>query len=140
MKKEVSDMIIRLLESSKISFIGSVDDCGFPAIKAMLAPRAREGYKTIYYSTNTSSLRVAQFRQNPKASVYFCDPEYFWGVMFKGEMEVIEDQRMKDMLWENGDERYYPQGKTDPDYCVLKFTSTSGRFYNGECTQTFEVE
>lgn len=140
MKKETSDMIIRLLESSKVSFIGSVDTEGFPTIKAMLAPRAREGFKTIYYSTNTSSLRVSQFRDNPKASVYFCDPEYFWGVMLQGEMEVLEEARLKEMLWQNGDERYYPLGKTDPDYCVLKFTAKSGRFYNGERSENFEIE
>ena len=25
---------------------------------------------------------------------------------------------------------YYPEGKTDPDYCVIKFTSSKIRYYS----------
>ena len=32
----------------------------------------------------------------------------------------------KQMIWLEGDTMYYPQGVTDPDYCVLKFTAEKG--------------
>ena len=57
-EKTIGNMIDKL----KIAFLGSVDEEGFPNVKAMLQPRKREGIKTIYLSTNTSSMRVAQFR------------------------------------------------------------------------------
>ena len=44
-------------------------------------------------------------------------------------MEVLTDAASKEMIWREGDTEYYPLGVTDPDYCVLKFTASSGRFY-----------
>ena len=47
----------------------------------------------------------------------------------KGKMEVLTDQETKNMIWERGDTMFYKKGVTDPDYCVLKFSATSGRYY-----------
>jgi general stress protein 26 len=35
---------------------------------------------------------------------------------------------------------YYPQGVTDPDYCVLRFTAQSGRYYTNFSSQDFIIE
>ena len=50
--------------------------------------------------------------------------------MLRGTVEVLTDSASKEMIWEDGDTMYYKEGVTDPDYCVLKFTATSGRFYS----------
>jgi len=128
-----------LIDKQSVSFIASVDEEGFPNMKAMLQPRKRDGIKTIWFSTNTSSMRVAQYRQNPKASVYFVDKRFYRGVMLKGTMEVLEDAQSKEMIWRMGDTMYYPKGVTDPDYCVLKFTAQSGRYYASFKSEDFEV-
>ena len=128
-----------IIDKQKLCYISSVDKDGFPNTKAMLQPRKRLGIKEIYFSTNTSSQKVESFRNNPKACVYFCDSRFFRGVMLKGTVEVIEDQEIKDMIWRNGDTMYYPQGKTDPDYCVLKLTVISGRYYSNFKSEDFEV-
>lgn len=115
------ERIVSLVSRAPNALIGSVDEEGYPNVKAMLPPRKREGLERIYFSTNTSSQRVTQFRENPKASLYFYDPNSFQGVMLKGEMEVVEEFKYKEMLWQAGDKIYYPLGVTDPDYCVLIF-------------------
>lgn len=38
----------------------------------MLRPRKRAGLKEFYFSANTSSMRVKQYLENPRAPVYFC--------------------------------------------------------------------
>lgn len=80
-----------LVDRQAVAFIGSVDAEGFPNMKAMLAPRVREGLEVFYFTTNTSSMRAAQYRRNPKAAVYFCDGASFEGLMLRGTMEVLED-------------------------------------------------
>ncbi len=50
--------------------------------------------------------------------------------MLKGIVEILENQEIKDELWQMGDIMYYKKGKTDPDYCVIKFTSISARYYS----------
>jgi general stress protein 26 len=127
------------VEKSTRSFIGSVDDGGYPNMKVMLSPREHIGVKEFYFTTNTHSMRVKQYQKNPKACIYFFDARFFRAVMFKGKMEVIQDQATKDRIWRDGDDRYYSLGVTDPDYCVLHFTSESGRFYENFGTEDFTV-
>lgn len=130
----------RLIDKQGVSFIGSISTDGFPNIKAMLPPRKREGIKTIYFTTNTSAMRTAQYQENPKACVYFCDRRFYRGVMLTGTMEVLVDSESKEMIWREGDTMYYPKGVTDPDYCVLRFTAESGRFYSSFKSESFSVE
>jgi general stress protein 26 len=140
MIKNVEQTIGNLIDRQSVSFISSVDDQGFPNTKAMLPPRKREGIRTFYFTTNTSSMRVAQYRENFKACIYFCDRRYFRGVMLKGTVEVLEDPASKEMIWQEGDTLYYPKGVTDPNYCVLKFTAQSGRYYSDLHSETFDLE
>lgn len=132
--------ISNLIDNADVSFIGSVGEDGFPNMKAMLPPRKKEGIKYFYFTTNTSSMRVRQFKANNKACIYFCDKRIFKGVMLKGTMEVLEDSASKEMIWHDGDTLYYPLGVTDPDYCVLKFTAQTGRFYSDFSSKSFDVE
>ena len=140
MMKNAEQTIGNLIDKQGVSFISSVDKDDFPNTKAMLPPRKREGIKTIYFTTNTSSMRVAQYRKNPKACIYFCDKRFFRGVMLKGTMEVLEDKTSKEMIWREGDTMYYPLGVTDPDYCVLKFSAQSGRYYSNFSSESFAIE
>lgn len=137
--QKAEQLIAELFEGQNLSFIGSVDENGFPQIRAMLRPRKREGIRRIYFSTNTPTNKVRHFRENPKACVYFCDPDGFRGALLTGSMEVLEEQSYKDMLWREGDELYYPLGVTDPDYCALRFTAETGRIYQNFQSIDFSV-
>ena len=140
MLRDAAKTLGNLIDKQGVSFISSVGDDGFPYTKAMLPPRKREGIKTFFFTTNTSSMRVAQYRENPKACIYFCDKRFFRGVMLKGNMEVLEDSESKEMIWREGDNVYYPHGVTDPDYCVLKFTAQFGRYYSNFHSESFSIE
>ncbi len=139
MLKDVEKTIGNLIDKQGVSFISSVDGDGFPNTKAMLPPRKREGIRIFYFSTNTSSMRVSQYRDNPKACIYFCDRRFYRGVMLIGTMEVLEDAPSKEMIWQEGDTQYYSKGVTDPDYCVLKFTARSGRYYANFKSENFSL-
>ena len=136
----IKEIIAEMADTLPIAFISSVDKDGFPWTKAMLAPRVRDGIKVFYFTTNTFSLRVAQYRANPKACIYFCDATGFRGMMLRGTMEVLTDAVTKEMIWRDGDTEYYPGGVTDPNYCVLRFTATDGRFYSDFYPRSFIIE
>ena len=139
MMRNPESTIGNLIDKQKVVYVSSVDSEGFPNTKAMFAPRVREGIKTFYFTTNMSSMRVEQFEKNPNACIYFCDKRFFRGVMLKGKMEIHTDMKHRKMIWQDGDTMYYPQGVTDPDYCVLKFTAQSGRYYSSFKSEDFEV-
>lgn len=123
-----------------VAFIASVDEDGFPNLKAMLPPRKIEG-PDFYFTTNTSSRRVAQYRSNDKASIYFYHKGRlrYEGVMLVGTMQVLEDPAIKEEIWRPGDTMFYSKGITDPDYCVLKFTAQRGRHYCNFKHQDFDL-
>ncbi len=135
------EKIAAFIKKQKVAFIASIDQNGFPNQKAMLRPRKTDGVKTFYFSTNTSSMRVAQYRDNPKASIYFYHKGIvkYEGVMLTGTMEVLEDMSIRKELWQIGDKMFYPQGVTDPDYCILKFTAQEGRYYCDLKTESFPL-
>ena len=134
------EQIIEFIQKQKVAFVASVDEDGFPNMKAMFVPRKIEG-NCFYFTTNTSSLRAQQFMKNPKASIYFYNKGRFKyeGVMLVGTMEVLQDEAVKREIWCNGDTIYYKQGVTDPDYCVLKFTAVKGRHYCSLKSENFEL-
>jgi len=138
--RDAGKTIGNLIDKAGVSIISSVDEDGFPNSKAMLPPRKREGIKHIFFTTNTSSMRVKQYIGNSKACVYFFDKRFFKGVMLRGVMEVLKDSASKKMIWKAGDEMYYPKGVTDPDYCVLRFKTQNGRYYSNFKSENFEVE
>ena len=129
----------RMADQAKTVFLSYIDSQGFPATRAMLAPREREGIRVFWFSTNTSSRKVAAFRENPRGSVYFVDRRFFRGVSLRGTVEVLEDPRSKERLWRMGDRMYYSRGVTDPDYCVLKFTAERGRYYSNFKSEDFLI-
>lgn len=136
------DKIAKWIRKQKVAFLCSVDEAGFPNVKAMLKPRKTDGLRQFYFSTNTSSMRVGQYRQNPKASIYFYHKGLirYTGVMLIGKMEVLTDPETKNLIWRRGDTLFYKGGVTDPDYCVLRFTAESGRYYCDLKTEQFSID
>ena len=129
-----------MADKCKNCYISYIDDNGYPVTKAMLKPREREGIKTFYLSTNTSSNKVKFLKNNPKASLYFVDKRFYRGISLTGTVEVLETQEAKERIWRFGDTMYYNGGVTDPDYCVLKFTAEKGRYYASFRSEDFEID
>ena len=138
MKNSV-ETIGNLIDKQSVSFISSVDESGYPNTRAMLAPVKREGIKTLYWHTNSASMKIKQYRDNPKACIYFCDKRFFRGVMLKGTMEVVEDIEVKKEIWKDDFSMYYQGGMDGGDFIILKFTAEKGRYYSNFRSEDFEI-
>ena len=139
MMRNPEQTVGNMADKASMALISYIDGEGYPVTRAMLKPRDREGIKTFWFTTNTSSNKVKHFLQNPKASIYFVDRRYFRGASLSGTVEVLETPEAKERIWRDGDTMYYSEGITDPDYCVLKFTATKGSYYSNFNSADFEV-
>ena len=137
--KNLTETIGNLIDKQSVSFISSVDDQGYPNTKAMLAPVKREGIKTFYWPTNSPSMRIKQYRNNPKACIYFCDRRFFRGVMLQGTMEVVDDIDIKREIWKDDFSMYYQGGVDGGDYILIRFTAESGRYYSNGKSEDFRI-
>lgn len=117
-----------LIDKQDVCFLSFIDQGDFPTTRAMLNPRKRHGIKEFYLTTNYSSHKAQQLLKNPKSGLYFCDKEHYRGVAFAGTAEIIRDQAVRDEVWRDMDIIFY-ENNTDPDYCVIKFTAQTARYY-----------
>jgi len=137
-KEQAIQDALALADDATIAMLGTNGDDGYPNIKAMIKME-NEGLKTIWFSTNTSSKRVAQLKRDSKVCVYFVDMDQWKGLMLVGTIEVLQDMESRQRLWRPGYEKYYPLGVTDPDYSVLRFTTQWGNYYHALSNVSFEV-
>lgn len=126
--EDFEKLIGGLIDTQDICFLSFINPQGFPTSRAMLNPRKRQGIKEFYLTTNYSSQKVKSLLVNSRAGLYFCDKSVYRGVAFSGNVEVIQDQSVKDEIWRDMDTIFY-ENNTDPNYCVLKFTAESARYF-----------
>ena len=137
---EVKASALELVERSTIATVGTLDEDGAPRIVAMIKAE-HDGMRTIWFSTNTSSEHVRQLERDQRSCVYFGQwaEEPWRGLTLGGRMEILRDRASRERLWEDGCERYYPQGIDDPDYTVLRFTAKWAKFYQYGTKLRFEL-
>lgn len=121
--------ISKLITDQQVASLGFIDSEGNPSIRRVFCTW-HKGIGVHLISTNTSSLHVQELMKNAKASLYFDNCETFEGVCMTGEAILHFDHEYKAMLWHEGDEKYYPNGVEDEDYCVIEFRALKGRFYH----------
>jgi len=132
----------RLHKKVNTFMITCVDSDGYPLTKAVVPGKYRESLNELYFCTNTSSKFVAEISKNPKANVYFYHRGMIkWqGCFLKGNIEIVTDMKIKKKYWNNKYKNAYAEKSfTDPDFCVLKFISSSGRVYANFTIADFEI-
>lgn len=137
-KQKTAGESLALAGKAVFAMLGTVDEKGCPDVRAVLKMQ-NEGLKKIWFSTNTSSRKVAEIRKNPKACVYFVDFEKWAGLTLTGSIKILRDIKSKKRLWRKGFEKYYPLGVNDPDYSVLRFTAKKGKYYHNLSGTVFDV-
>lgn len=131
--------IIEFINRQKTSIVSSVGEDGYPATRALVQPVLIDN-NDIYFATYTESRKVRHYYINPKACVYFYEKgKDFQGVEIKGEMVVLTDQDTKNKFWKPFFTRFYKKGKTDPNYCIIKFTGFEAEWFSKQKTETIRL-
>ncbi|MFC2078968.1 pyridoxamine 5'-phosphate oxidase family protein [Candidatus Bipolaricaulota bacterium] len=129
-EQEVRAAALKLVERSPIMMLGTLGEQGEPHIKAVQLADS-EGLEVLWISTNTSSEHITQLKRDPRACLYFVhhDTTPWRGFALGGYAEIRTDAESRNRLWQDGCERYYPLGVTDPDYSVIRFVSEWGKYW-----------
>lgn len=125
---ELAHNIANLVDRQEVCFLSFIDSNGYPTTRTMLNPRKRHGIQEFYLTTNSKSKKAQSLLKNPKAGLYFYDRPLYRGIAFAGTVEILHDQAIKNEVWRDMDTLFY-DNNTDPDYCILKFTAVSARYY-----------
>ncbi|MDR0367952.1 MAG: pyridoxamine 5'-phosphate oxidase family protein, partial [Bacteroidales bacterium] len=88
---------LKVMQTASLVYLTNIDKEGFPSTRAMLnlknpneypglvaVHEAEENPLTVFLTTNTSSQKFAEIKQNGKACLYYCEPQKFYGVLLQG--------------------------------------------------------
>ncbi len=151
-RKDAERLSMELMELAEAAYVTTVDPDGFPQTRAMFNLRRKEQFPglvdlfkkhrddfLVYFTTNTSSPKIAHINRNPKVAVYYCKPSEWRGLMLGGEMEILNDRAIKETIWQKGWEMYYPGGPHDPDHTVLRLLPLTAKYYHQLNFFTFDL-
>ena len=132
-EKKARQFSLELMASAEAVVVTTIDEEGFPQTRAMFNLRNIEQFPSlselfqghdddllIYLSTNTSSSKIDQIKANPAVSTFYCKPIEFHSLMLSGRTEIVPDIKIKEAIWQDGWEMYYPEGPSDSDYTILR--------------------
>jgi len=152
---ELRAACIELMATAEVVYLTALEADGYPRIRAMLNLRNQAQYPDhahlyqghdddfmVYISTNTSSRKLKDIETNPRIGVYYCHTAEFFGMSLVGDAEIVEDPAIKEAVWADGWERYYPTtGRADdPDYTVLRLFPKSVRGWYHSRTFDFALD
>ena len=120
--------IMNLIDRSLFATISYTDEQGRQNICRVFCVW-HKGMGRHLISTNTSSSHIQRLMKNKSICLYFSDDASFEGLCLYGEAVVHFEKEYKELLWNPGDEKYYPKGIDDEDYCILEVIADSGRYY-----------
>ena len=121
----IEEKAAQIVAAAEVVTVASIDENGYPRPVAMV--KLKDKNAGIYFSTGTSTAKVAHFKANSKAGISIVEGEN--SVVYTGEMEIVTDQGVKESLWDDWMLPHIPGGVTNPQYCVLKFTPKSSTYW-----------
>jgi general stress protein 26 len=142
-EKDLKQDCLKLMETADTAYLSTIDNDGFPQIRAMVNLRNKEQFSNIasifnahhedlliYVTTDTASDKFQQIKLNPKVSVYFCNPQKIQGLLLTGEMELVTDMNIKKQLWQADWEIHYPGGVDSPEYNILCLKPSLAKYWS----------
>lgn len=102
-----------------------------PRLRVMHAARIDDDL-VIWFACGASSNKVRHIQANPEVEVAFWESPQ--DLVVSGTGEVVTDAETKHALWSDDWQRFFPQGKDDPGYCLLRITPTEALYRHMEHT------
>ena len=81
-----------------------------------------------YLVTHINSLKIDEISTNPHALLTFQSARKFASV--RGELTVLRDRQLIEKMWKEVWKVWFPEGKSDPDIALLKFTPHEGEYWD----------
>lgn len=106
--------------------LASVNSEGFPRPVPM-AKGHTSGCNEVWMATGADSLKVAEFRQNPKAGL--CYDHDGASVCLRGTVEIVTDDTIRSDMWQDWYINHFTEGPTDPNYILLHFVGTEATIW-----------
>lgn len=127
--REIEEKATLLLEKCNVVTIASINENGYPRICTINKIKSNT-FMEIYFLTSKRSHingKATHFQNNTKASV--CYRLGGDSVTLIGDVEIIDDMKIKSQFDKYCDRRFFKKGIEDPKCFLLKFCTNEATFW-----------
>jgi len=129
MNTQLIEKANQMIQMQQNASFGVIDENGYPSVSAISLCNP-ETITTLYFTTTLDSNKAKRLTANNKASINsFTDMN---NITLVGQAEILTDQETKTKYWQDWFCEVYADGPTDPNYCVIKFTTERVSLWIGE--------
>jgi general stress protein 26 len=89
-----------------------------------------------YFVTDINSIKVDEINANHHALVTFQGLGKYASV--SGELTILQDRELIEGMWKEVWKVWFPNGKSDPNIAVLKFSAHEGEFWDNAGMQALK--
>ena len=120
----------QIIKSCDSAGFGVLDENGYPTISAISLVKP-ESVTELYFATGLAGNKVKRLQKNNKSSicVFSGSDDDLYNITLVGTAEILTDQETKIKYWLDWFSHVYEGGITDPNYCVVKFTTKRVSMY-----------
>ncbi|RPH25448.1 MAG: hypothetical protein EHM93_20035 [Bacteroidales bacterium] len=125
-----------MINRVELVYLTTINLDGYPSTRAMLNLRNKNQFPqlvsfmsqfdenlTLFFTTNRSTAKVIDIINNSKGSAYFCDIVSKQGFLVQGEIEVVDDNAIKEAIWLDDWFTYFPEGIESVDFTILRLNA-----------------
>ena len=123
----------KIIAESDAMYIAYIREDGYPRVSTIAMMKAN-GIKTIFTSTAIDGLKTQRIQANPKVSL--CFRNGYDNITLTGTVEVSQDNKLREELWEDWCLQHFPDGATGERFCVYVFTTEEAALWiDGESAE-----
>lgn len=137
MDNELISKAAAIMKASGTAVIALIDENGFPRASTISCLKT-EGINHAWFATGLSSGKVRCIRLNNKAGLCYCDGNN--NVTLMGTIEILTEPEIKKEMWVDWFINHFPDGETDPEYCILRFSAEKAVFWIDSKYNEFDLK
>jgi general stress protein 26 len=118
-KKDLKEIAKEIMITAKSCAFITIDSLGVAHARAM-DPFLPEDDFTVWFGTNSKSLKVQQIQKNKNVTLYYFDAKSGSYVTLQGVASTVNSQVEKEKYWKEEWRNFYKNRTTD--YLLMKFT------------------
>jgi len=128
-KDDLKKKVVELIKRNRYSKLITFGQDGAPHGRIMTnLPLGSD--LVIWFATGLSTSKIKDIKKNSNVSVFVDDPNDQTNASIIGKAEIITDSKLRKKFWQEPFGFFFPNGPTDPDYCLLKITPTKVEYLN----------
>ena len=137
MNANIFEKAHRVIQACDAAYLGVIDETGGPSVSTV-SPIRPENIFEAYFATGLNVNKTRRLLKDNRASVcYRLDND---NITLVGHAEILTDQPSKSKYWLDWFINHIPGGETDPNYCVIKFTTQRVSLWIDHQVAEFTIE